>query len=376
MLLRRLSVFFCSFAFTLSAYGGDAEPLIEKIAQVAREGQGAPQARAAWKSLVQQGPSALLPTLNALHAAQVAQPEAANWLRSAVDAIAERELASGRPLPVSELERFVRNRASEPRVRRLAYEWLCRADRTAPDRLLNGMLQDPSVELRRDAVAVVMNDARANLELGDQSAARATYQVALDAARDRDQVDEIAKQLKGLGVTVDLATHFGFIKTWQVIGPFDSSGGKGYAALHPPEMGVNLAARHKGKANAELAWKAHTSTHAYAQVDFNKAIGKHMGCAGFAFAAFDVEKEQPAELRVESNNAIKVFCNGQLVYAHEEYHHGHRMDQYVAKVVLKAGRNEILVKVCQNEQKEEWAQQWAFHLRVCDSVGTAIKPRQ
>jgi hypothetical protein len=39
---------------------------------------------------------------------------------------------------------------------------------------------------------------------------------------------------------------------------------------------------------------------------------------------------------------------------------------------LQAGKNVILVKVCQNEQTESWAQRWEFQLRVCDSIGAAI----
>jgi hypothetical protein len=49
-----------------------------------------------------------------------------------------------------------------------------------------------------------------------------------------------------------------------------------------------------------------------------------------------------------------------------------RMDQHVGQGTLKAGRNEILVKVCQNEQKEDWAQLWSFQLRVCDNLGGAV----
>jgi hypothetical protein len=97
-----------------------------------------------------------------------------------------------------------------------------------------------------------------------------------------------------------------------------------------------------------------------------------MGAAGYAFAAVHSPKEQPVEIRIGSNNAIKVFLNGQVAYAHEEYHHGQKMDQYVAPVTLTAGRNEILVKVCQNEQTEDWAQSWSFQLRICDGVGTAV----
>jgi hypothetical protein len=49
-----------------------------------------------------------------------------------------------------------------------------------------------------------------------------------------------------------------------------------------------------------------------------------------------------------------------------------RMDQYSARATLKKGKNEILVKVCQNEQKEAYAQVWQFQLRLTDKVGSAV----
>ena len=48
------------------------------------------------------------------------------------------------------------------------------------------------------------------------------------------------------------------------------------------------------------------------------------------------------------------------------------LDQYRMRGTLKPGKNVILIKVCQNEQTEEWAQRWQFQFRVCDAVGTAI----
>ena len=51
------------------------------------------------------------------------------------------------------------------------------------------------------------------------------------------------------------------------------------------------------------------------------------------------------------------------------------MDQYVSTGVLKPGRNVILLKVCQNEQDQSWAQDWKFQLRVCDATGTAVLSR-
>jgi hypothetical protein len=60
------------------------------------------------------------------------------------------------------------------------------------------------------------------------------------------------------------------------------------------------------------------------------------------------------------------------VLAEEVYHTGTDMDQYAGKARLQPGKNVILVKICQNEQTEDWAQLWQFQLRVCDQIGTAI----
>jgi hypothetical protein len=39
----------------------------------------------------------------------------------------------------------------------------------------------------------------------------------------------------------------------------------------------------------------------------------------------------------------------------------------------KPGKNVILLKVCQNEMKEDWAQAWTIQFRVCDLAGRAIR---
>ena len=48
------------------------------------------------------------------------------------------------------------------------------------------------------------------------------------------------------------------------------------------------------------------------------------------------------------------------------------IDQYRLSAELKPGKNVILIKCCQNEQKEDWTTEWEFQLRVCDRTGTAI----
>src|SRR5689334_20049644 len=60
--------------------------LVARIRAVGGEGAGNAEAAAAWKELVRLGPGALPEVLAAL---DDAGPVAANWLRAAVDAVAE-----------------------------------------------------------------------------------------------------------------------------------------------------------------------------------------------------------------------------------------------------------------------------------------------
>jgi len=48
------------------------------------------------------------------------------------------------------------------------------------------------------------------------------------------------------------------------------------------------------------------------------------------------------------------------------------IDQYRLSAKLKAGKNVILIKCCQNEQKEDWTKGWEFQIRLTDAEGTPL----
>jgi hypothetical protein len=352
-----------------AGHGETTEEALATLKAVGRQGVGNEAASRVWRDVVREGPSAL-PTI--LQAMDDADERAANWLRTAVDAIAERTLDGGKTLPVEAMEQFVRQTQHNGAARRLAYEWLCRVDAKTPERLLPGMLQDPSPELRRDAVAAVLKQAQASLDKDDQDGARAAYRRALTGACDKDQVDLIAKQLDKLGEKVDLAAHFGFVRSWLFVAPFDNHKGAGFNVAYAPEKSVDPKAVYKGKKGVEVSWTAFTTASPYGAVDLNKTLGKQQGVVAYAYAVIQSPTEQRVQVRAGSLNAIKIFLNGKEIFHREEYHHGIEMDQYIANGTLKAGRNELLLKVCQNEQTEEWAQDWGFQVRLCDAVGTAV----
>ncbi len=352
-----------------SAHGATADDLIAKIKAIGNEGAGNPETAKAWNALVKLGPDALLPILAAM---DDNKRTASNWLRPAVDAIGEKALKDKQPLPKDELEKFVRTTTNPPAGRRIAFEWLVRLDKTAADRLLPSMIQDPSAELRHEAIAATMDEAKAALKKDDKKAATALFQRALTGACEKEQMEELEKQLKELGVTVDVAGHLGFVRGFHVVGSFDNAEEVGFKAVYPPEKGVDLKEKYKGKGGEEAAWTETTTDNSFGIVDLNKVVGTKKSVVAYAYAAIDSPTARPVEVRVGTPNAIKVFLNGKEIFGREEYHHGMDVDQHIAAGTLKAGRNELLLKICQDDEKPAYAQVWTFQARLCDAVGTAV----
>ena len=353
-----------------SIQGADSwQALLGTLRAAGPEGKGSVEAAAAWRRLVQADADVLPQVLEAIDGAD---PLAANWLRTAVDAIAERQVRRGGPLPVKRLEAFLLDTGHDPKARRLAYELLCQADPSAPERLLPGMLDDPSLEIRRDAVARLIQRAEGVEKAKGSSQAVRLYWRALTAARDLDQIRLLARRLRQAGQTVDLARHFGFIVRWKLIGPFDNTDRRGLDTAYPPEEEIDFAATYDGK-HGPVRWIDYQTSHAYGKVDLNAALVEEKEVVGYAAAEFRSDQRREVQLRLATPNAAKVWLNGQLLARYPIYHAGFQMDQYSVSGTLRAGRNVILVKICQNEQTQDWARDWVFQLRVCDRTGGGIR---
>ena len=372
MRIRLIWSLICAGGFSAAAVSAattsDLSQPIHAIRSVGPEGRGNAEASRVWKQLAGADASQLTTLLEAMDGAN---DLAANWLRSAVDAIVGREVSAARPLPLVALGKFLLDVRHEPRARRLAYELIARVDAVSAEKLLPGMLNDPSLELRRDAVQKVIDQAAQTFDAGNKPGATLLFQQALAFARDVEQIDGVAKKLKDLGQPVDLPAHFGFLTKWKVIGPFDNTGGKGFDVAYPPEAKVDFAAEYDGK-SGKVRWQDFATKHDYGMVDLNKPCGKLQGGLGYAYTEFISDRPQTVELRLGGKNSWKVWLNGTLLFGRDEYHRQAGIDQYRMPASLQPGRNTILVKVCQNEQVEDWTVEWEFQLRVTDSLGTPI----
>ena len=133
-----------------------------------------------------------------------------------METIAARTQNSGGQLPLDAFEKMLGDRKANPYARRLAFVILRQADAKRAEKLVPGLLLDPSADLRREAVAKLIDAASQAEEDKDRKKAAKLYQTALSGAVEDDQVKAIVAPLKKLGVKVDLQKHFGFLTAWSV----------------------------------------------------------------------------------------------------------------------------------------------------------------
>jgi hypothetical protein len=287
-----------------------------------------------------------------------ATPAGANWLRSGLERAVDQ---SGSTLAVEPLAAVVADVKQPARVRTLAFSWLKDRDQPRAEGLLDTMLTDPALDLRREAVEKRL----AAVSAAEETAQRATHRECLAAARDVDQIERIASWLSEHGEKVNVAEVLGFVRKWRVSGEFDNAKGVGFATAYPPE-----AAKPALPESSE--WKVVESADKHGAVDLNAAIATKKGVLAYAVADVVMPRGGPAEVRIGSPCAVAVWVNGTPVMAHEIYHASEAIDQYVAKADFREGTNTVLVKCCQNEQTEPWAGDWKFQLRICDFVGSPL----
>ena len=346
-----------------ACFAGDHEAALRALRGVDQGGAGHAEGQAALKTLARAKAADVPAILSAMNGSN---PIAANWLRSVAEAAATR----GNDFPTADIRAFLLNRSNDPQSRLLAFDLLQDRDSTIRSTLLPTMLDDPSAQLRFDAVGLLVTQAEG---ADDAAEKQQLFLRALDAAREPSQINQIATALEALDQHVDLVEHFGFITSWYLVGPFDNTEMSGFDTTYPPEETVDLAASYDGK-EEEVRWQFHSTEDAEGSVDVNGALGKDKGSIAYCATTFVSDRDQTVEVRFGSENAHKIWVNGQLCISNEVYHAGMSIDQYRGGVALREGANDILIKLCQNEQTQPWAQDWKFQLRITDVSGKAIRP--
>ncbi|MGL6076077.1 MAG: hypothetical protein ACRC8S_18115 [Fimbriiglobus sp.] len=369
MFLNPRKLLLIGFLLCGASARADLKSDLAVLAGAPKEGAGSKAAGDAWDRVVAGGADALLPTLTAFDQSTLT---GSNWLRSAAGAIVEAEKKAKRPLPVAAIKAFVQDEKRKPIARRIAFELYKLESATDAADLLATLINDPEADLRRAAIQERLDRA----EKKGKAELLAAQKELITFARDDDQVDALAKAIDAQSEKkFNKSEHFNIIGQWDIIGPFDNTDGIGFAKVYPPEEKLELEASYPGK-KGDVKWKAMQSSEVIGTIDFNEEIGKVKFALLYASAVVLSEKATPAEIRITSPNAIQIFLNGKKLHARETYHNSRSFDAHVGVGELKAGKNEILIKICQDDSKQPWAQGWEFSGRVCDATGGKIPLQQ
>lgn len=160
-----------------------------------------------------------------------------------------------------------------------------------------------------------------------------------------------------------------FIRYWLLCGPFPAGAPQlnDPDTRHLPLFETDYLASMGGEAKAaplegqtvrvngeERTWKKH-ETNANT-VDLDETVSKAEGVLAYAYTELHADTETACILAFGSNDGARIWLNGERVW---DYTAGRtlRPDQDLVPVVLRAGRNRLLIKV------EERGNRWGFACR-------------
>jgi hypothetical protein len=154
---------------------------------------------------------------------------------------------------------------------------------------------------------------------------------------------------------------------WEVIGPFEGNTQTALERAYPPEETIDGEAAYPGKSGRSVGWQAldPSVVNASGYYDLNLALGYQENATAYALTSVVAPEATKAILRLGSDDGIKVWLNGELIHTHA-IHRGSAPGQDQLPVDLVRGRNEFLLKVCNDDGG------WGFHFDLCNQKGEPL----
>jgi HEAT repeat protein len=218
-----------------------------------------------------------------------------------------------------------------------------------------------------DLASAMLNDPSVKAE-----AAQSVIQIAdsLAASRPEEAVAALTKVLAGNTDPSILASAeearkkiwktLGYVTRWEVAGPYEQQG-KDFSELFDipfaPETGDEASAHWKvlpASANPSESWK----------MDLLQALGGQQRVA-YARTWINSPKQQNVRLEIGSDDGVKVWLNGRVVYANN-VSRALQPGSDEVDVTLNAGENPLMLKVTQNTAG------WAFCVRFAQPGGEPV----
>ena len=164
--------------------------------------------------------------------------------------------------------------------------------------------------------------------------------------------DKAMEQIRQTGIIHENA--------WMVLGPYDNTVGIGYNTKYIPEdtTQIDLTAKYEG-VDGQISWEKFTDAAFNGFIDFGEDINWRVS---YAWTTITSPDEREVLFRFSSDDQSKIWLNGKEVFVDPNAQSA-ILDKNTIPVTLKAGKNTILVKVCNEEMS------WGFYLRLTDVDG-------
>jgi hypothetical protein len=138
--------------------------------------------------------------------------------------------------------------------------------------------------------------------------------------------------------------------TWYYIGPFDSTNKQGFKTVYPPEQDIDVRKSYPGKGGQTVRWKEFTGFAPGRVMDLKKFPQNEDACI-YLYHPITVRQKVDLPLSLGSDDTLTVWLGGQQLLA-KDVTRGAAPDQDFVTLPLRAGKNQLLVKVCND--KAEW----------------------
>ncbi|MDE0315342.1 MAG: tetratricopeptide repeat protein [Candidatus Poribacteria bacterium] len=209
---------------------------------------------------------------------------------------------------------------------------------------------DPAIERVGNAIIEAQNP---NRTLVVNACLRILWKSRIGLAKyyDRNNMtDKAIEQIQQIGIIHENA--------WLVLGPFDNTAGIGYNTEYNPEdtTQIDLTAKYEG-VDEQISWKKFTDDVFDGFIDLGSNNNWRVS---YAYATVTSPDEREVFFRFSSDDQAKIWLNGTEVFSDTSAQTA-ILDRHAIPVILKAGKNTILVKVCNEEMS------WGFYLRITDA---------
>ncbi|MBI1318030.1 MAG: hypothetical protein GC168_03640 [Candidatus Hydrogenedens sp.] len=220
-------------------------------------------------------------------------------------------------------------------------------------------------ELAALPASMLAGVARALYDDGKTAEADALVAQLEPRINDSATVQMMIDIMRGRGDDAGWAQRLGFVSRWQLVGPFAWKVEDAFTIANINEPDIDLGARY-GEGDAAIGWQPFESGDIQPMVNLAGILGMMDHATAYAYAEVYVPEATPGQVRVGSDDGVKVWLNGEAVHENN-VDRGTALDADIAPAAFVAGKNRLLVQITQG------AGGWNFMLRLCDGEGRPLK---